>query len=222
MERRPSTAWLVAAAAIAAAVTYTIMQRQVTTANERADAAQHVVTRTEPGLLGSTTYTRYLEEGKRRLMGQQKLLAATVRQPNAVTLVLDRSVLGLHSSGTVAIWYSAEYSFGYDLQPDRYDVRAGRHGIEIVVPRPRLVATPAVTDLRWEVLSGGLLTDEKEGALRLTQEASRRAQVRGERLASDPAVMALCEKQLRSFMRGFLLKQPGVEAVPDIEVVYQR
>lgn len=217
---RASTPWIVLAAAVAAAVTFTVMRGQVQAANERAEALQNVVTTQERTLLGKTTYTRFLEEGKRRLTAQQKLLTATVRQANAVTLVLDKSVLGFRSSGTVAVWYSVEYSFGFDLAPNAYDLRATERGIEVRVGRPRLVATPAVTDLRYKVLSGGLLTDEKEAALRLYAEASRRAQARGAELASEPAVVALCEKQLRAFVRGFLAKQPGVALIPDIEVVY--
>jgi len=55
----------------------------------------------------------------------------------------------------------------------------------------------------------------------LYAEASKRAQGRGEQLASDPAIMALCEKQLTTFLRNFLLKQPNVTTVPHIAVVYR-
>jgi hypothetical protein len=216
-----STAWLVGAAAIAAAVTFFIMQGKVRSASERADLLQQTVTSAERSLLGKTTFVRYLQEGKRQLTAKQDFLAATVRQPNAVTQVIDQSVLGFHSTGTVAIWYSVEYSFGYDLAPGQYDVTSDREGIRITVGKPRLVATPAVTDLRHKVLSGGLLTDEKGAALKLYAEASRRAAERGKQLAREPAIIALCEKQLTGFLRDFLLKQPDVTTVPHIAVVYR-
>jgi hypothetical protein len=91
----------------------------------------------------------------------------------------------------------------------------------VLVGKPRLVAAPAVTDLRYKVLSGGLLTDEKAAALKLYAEAAKSAQARGERLAGEPAIMALCEKQLTTFLRNFLLKQPDVKSVPHIAVVYR-
>ena len=219
--RSLSTPWLVGSAAIAAAVTFFVMQGQVRSANERADLLQQTVTSTERSLLGQTTYVRYLQEGKKQLTAQQKFLAATVRQPYAVTQVIDQSVLGFHSTGTVAIWYSVEYSFGYELTPDRYDVTSDRDGIRISVGKPRLVATPAVTNLRYKVLSGGVLTDEKAAVLKLYAEASKRAQERGEQLAAEAAIMALCEKQLTTFLRTFLLKQPDVTTVPHIAVVYR-
>lgn len=220
MTRPVSTPWLVGAAAIAAAVTFSIMQGQVRSANERATLLQDSVTASERSLLGYTTYVRFLQEGKQQLTAQQKFLAATVSQPNAVTQVIDQSVLGFHSTGTVAIWYSVEYSFGYDLSADRYDIKSGPDGIQVVLGKPRLVATPAVTNLKYKVLSGGLLTDEHAAALKLYAEASKRAKSRGEQLASEPAIMALCEKQLTTFLRAFLLKQPNVTTVPHIAVVY--
>lgn len=219
--RSVSTPWLVGAAAIAAAVTFFIMQGQVRSANERADLLQQTVTSTERSLLGQTTYVRYLQEGKKQLAAQQKFLAATVRQPYAVTQVIDQSVLGFHSTGTVAIWYSVQYSFGYDLAADQYDVTSDRDGIRITLNRPKLLTAPAVTDLRYKVLSGGMLTDEKAAALKLYAEASKRAEERGRQLAAEPAIMALCEKQLTGFLRAFLLKQPNVTSVPHIEVVYR-
>jgi hypothetical protein len=218
---RPALAWLAGAAIVAAFLTFVVMQDRMSRAVERAEALQRVVTKSERTLLGYRNYTQFLEEGKRQLSAEQKLIAATVRQPNAVTLVLDTSVLGLRSTGTVAIWYSTEYSFGYDLASGKYDVRATSEGIEIRVDKPRLVATPAVTDLRYKVLSGGMLTDEKSAALRLYAEAANRAKIRGEAMASDAAIIALCEKQLTGFLRGFLQRQKGVDFVPHIRVVYR-
>ena len=213
--------WLLLGGAAAAAITYVLMRGQITAANERAEALQNVVTEKESSLLGYTSYTKYLSEGKQRVSNQARFLAATVGRQTAVTQVINASVLGLNSTGTVAIWYSVEYSYGFDLAADRYDIKAGDAGIEIHVGKPRLVATPAVTNLKYKVLSGGLFTDEKAAALKLFAEAAKRARIRGAQLASEPAIVALCEKQLVSFLRDFLLKQPGVQVVPTIAVVYR-
>ena len=40
-------------------------------------------------------------------------------------------------------------------------------------------------------------------------------------MASDPAVLALCEKQLTGFLRNFLQQQPGVKVVPQITLSYR-
>ncbi len=41
-------------------------------------------------------------------------------------------------------------------------------------------------------------------------------------MASEPAILALCEKSLTEFLYGFLSKQPGVRQVPRISVVYRK
>lgn len=178
----------------------------------------------EKELIGYTKYTTYITTSKQALSGQMKLLAATITRAEGVTQVIERNFLpnmGLSSTGTVAIWYSAEYAFGFDLKPEKYDIRTTPSGIEIVVGKPALVATPAVSNLRHKVLAGGMFTDEKAAALKLHEQAAATALRQGKELAQDPAVIALCEKKLIEFLRSFLAKQPGVTKIPDIRVVYR-
>ena len=150
-----------------------------------------------------------------------KLLAATVVREEGATQIIEKSVLGIASTGVVAITYTAEYAFGFDLRPESYELHATNGGIEVHIHRPTLVAAPAVTNLQHRILSGGLLTDNKGAVIKLSQEAAKRARQQGEAMASDPAVLALCEKSLTEFLYGFLTKQPGVKQVPRIRVVYK-
>jgi len=173
-------------------------------------------------LLGYTNYTSYLSLGKQSLAEHRKLLAATISREESVTQIVSRSVLWLASStGVIQTWQKVEYSFGYELESESYDVVATDGGIEIRMGRPRLIAKPAVTDLKYEILQGGLITDEKAAVLRLYEAASKRAADQGEALASDAAVVALCEKQLILFLSDFLAKQPGVRTIPAIKVVHR-
>ena len=196
------------------------MDRQLDQRTLQAQILAQEITRQQKELLGYSRYTSYLTVSKQTLEAQVKLLTATMVRAEGVTQVLERNILGIPSSGTVAIWYTAEYPFGFDLQPGQYDIRPTATDIEVRVKRPRLVATPAVRDLRYQILSGGLFTDEKTAVIDLYAQAARQAQAQGERLASDPAVMALCEKKLTEFLRDFLAKQPGVVAVPHIRIAY--
>ncbi len=205
----------------AVGATYFGMSRMLDRSRSEAQELKTVLTETQARLLGHTSYTSYITSGKESLQGQMKLLAATVIREEGVTQVIERVLLpGLSSSGTVAIWYSVEYSFGFDLRPDSYDVRATADGIEVRVKKPSLVATPAVTKLRYKVLAGGMLTDETAAALRLYEEAAIRAKSQGTAMASEPPVLALCEKKLVEFLHAFLARQPGVKVVPQIRVVY--
>lgn len=206
---------------IATGLTYSVMNGRLSDAYATVSTLEKEVSRKESELLGYTKYTSYLTVGKQSLAEQMKLLTATMVREEGVTQVIERSLLGLSSTGTVAIWYSVEYSFGFDLQPDSYDVRPTDSGIAIHVKNPALVATPAITHLRYKILSGGLFTDEQSAILRLYEEASKTAKEQGAAMASDSAVVALCEKRLIAFLHDFLAKQPGVKIVPQISVVYR-
>ncbi|MCQ1549739.1 MAG: hypothetical protein NOF05_13185 [Candidatus Accumulibacter phosphatis] len=213
---------VIGAAAIAAALTYFSLNSRDARHLQEAQALRAALETKQSELLGYTKYTTFITAGKQALAGQMSLLAAKVTREEGVTQVVERNLLpGLTSTGTVAIWYSAEYSFGFDLTPDQYDVRPVPGGIEVAVKRPRLVATPAVANLRHKILTGGVLTDEKAAALKLQQEAAANVLKQGQAMATEPAIMALCEKKLVEFLRTFLQKQPGVTTVPFITVVYR-
>jgi len=210
-----------AVAIVASLATYFALQRLIVKAQAEAQELKSVVTRTESELLGHTSYTSFLTVGKQSMAGQMKLLAATVTREESVTQIVAKSFLpGLTSTATVAIWHKTEYSFGYNLQPEQYDLRAVANGIEIRVKKPTLVATPAVSNVKYQVLAGGVFVDANAALLKLTAEAAAGAKSRGEVMASDAAIVALCEKKLVDFVYSFLSKQPGVKVVPRISVVY--
>lgn len=217
---RKTLAVMVVALGIASA-TYLAFQSVVAKAQLEVQELKSVVTSAEKQLLGHTSYTTFLSAGKESLAGQMKLLAATVTREEGVTQIVERALLpGLTSRATVAVWHSTEYSFGFNLLPDQYDLRAVPGGIEIRVKKPILVATPAVSKLKYRVLGGGAFVDANSALLKLTASAAEGAKARGDSMASDPAVMALCEKKLADFVHAFLAKQPGVKVVPRISVVY--
>ena len=208
------------AAAASAGLTWWVMGGRLQVAEQQAHTLQQAVTRTQEELLGYSRYTSYLTLGKQALAEHTKLLTATVVRDEGVTEVIERFLLGFSSSGTVAVWYTAEYPFGYDLGPGQFDLRATADALEIRLKKPRMVASPAVRNLRYKVLSGGVLTDEKAAVIQLYAKAADESASKGRLLASDPAVIALCEKKLVEFLREFLRQQPGVRSVPHIRVVY--
>lgn len=172
-------------------------------------------------LLGYTKYSDYITAGKKTLQDQMKFLAAKVVREEGFTRVINKKILGLSSDATVAVWYTAEYSFGYDLQPNSYDVTTTAKGINIRLKKPVMVASPAVKSLRHKVLSGGVLTDEKAAVINLYEGLEKQTMANGLAISSEEAVTALCEKKLISFFRDFLSKQPGVKTIPDITVSYK-
>ena len=202
-------------------VTYLPLHSSLTAALAEAQELKSVVKSREAQLLGHTSYTTFLTVGKQSLAGQMKLLTAIVTREEGVTQVVQRNFLpGLSSSATVAIWYEAQYSFGFNLQPDQYDLVAVPTGIQIRVKKPTLVASPSVQKLRYRVLDGGTFVDGNAALLKLTEQALSQSTSRGATMATDPAILALCEKKLVEFLHSFLAKQPGVKVVPYITVLY--
>jgi len=220
MRRRTLALLAAAGCAMALAVAVWAWARLQAARDEVALLQKEVTSRTEQ-LLGYTRYTSYLTVGQQSLAEQMKLLTATVVREEGATQIVEKSVLGLASTGVVAIWYTAEYAFGYDLRPGSYELRSTPKGLEVHLAPPTLVATPAISQLRHRVLSGGLLTDDKGAIIRLQQEAAQRAATQGRAMAAEPAVLALCEKSLTTFLADFLSRQPGVQSVPRITVVYR-
>jgi hypothetical protein len=213
---------LIILAALSVLLGYLPMRQLLSASRAEVQELKTVVEKTESQLLGHTQYTSYITVGKQSLAGQMKLLTATVVREEGVTQLVERTLLpGISSSGTVAIWYQVEYAFGFDLQADQYDIKSLPTGIEVHIRKPTLVATPAITKLKYKVLSGGLLTDEKAAALELYAQAATRAKTQGIAMASEAPVLALCEKKLIEFLHGFLAKQPGVKVVPHITVIYE-
>jgi hypothetical protein len=240
--KRSAVIWLVIGMIIAGSGTYFLMSGRggsvqaslqdamanLKSMTAKADAAnaqiadlQKVIEERDKTLLGYTAYKNFLTAGKKQIAGQTQLLTATVARDEGYIKYLTTTVMGVKSNGAVKISYKAEYNFGFDLPPDQYEVRAVPNGIEVVVGRPKLIGTPAVSNLKHEILSVGFLTDEKLAVIELQQDAAKRTKQQGLDMAKQPAIAALCEKRLIEFLRDFLTKQPGVQVVPQIAVVYK-
>lgn len=173
-------------------------------------------------LLGYTSYSSYIKQSKESLGAQTKFVGATITREDKETRVIKHNWLGVPFNGVVELKYDVEFSVGYDLSPGAYDVRPSGSGIEIFVGAPILVATPAVTKLRHEIVSGSWPAGVQGAVIKMQQEASNRVMKDGLAITEKPEVRALCEKQLIAFLSGFLAKQPGVKVVPQITVKYRK
>ncbi|MBL0351582.1 MAG: hypothetical protein IPP03_02365 [Dechloromonas sp.] len=83
------------------------------------------------------------------------------------------------------------------------------------------MATPAVKIISHEIPSTGLLIDEKRAAIALEEQLHAVALNQAKEIASEEAVIALCEKKMRAFISDFLAKQPNMRTVPTITFAYK-
>lgn len=188
---------------------------------ERLFVVQEELATTQQDLIGYTKFTDYLTESKVALTAQMKFLAARVDREYIQVEHIQRSTLGIKSDATVIVKYTVEYSFGFDLRPERFMVNGDRSGITITLSRPQLVASPAVNILSHEIPSTSVFIDEKAAVIALQQTLFWVAKRRASALKNDPAVVALCEKKLEEFLRGFLARQRLVGAIPAVRFVYR-
>jgi hypothetical protein len=172
-------------------------------------------------LFGYTKYTDYIAAGKQVVTEQAKFLAAKVVREYDMVEHLQVGRLGVKSNATVVVHYTVEYAFGFDLKPADFELKATPAGLEVKLGKPILVASPAVTPTGHEILEKGFLTDEKEAVILLQQRLPAIAQSKGLAMAQEESIRALCEKKLADFLRDFMGKQPGVQRVPTIAVVYR-
>jgi len=184
-------------------------------------ALQAEVSSQREELLGYTRYTDYLYASKKQLQEQVKFIAATVVRREGYTRVVNKSILGVNFNSIVAISYVSEYSFGYALKPEDYDITRTASGINVTLRKPVLVAPPATSDLSHQILSGSVFTNSQAAVIGLYQGLNARTLASGRVLAADEAVVALCEKKLVAFLRDFFAKQPGVKHVPNITISYK-
>jgi hypothetical protein len=182
---------------------------------------QAEVTTLRDGLLGYTKYTDYLYASKQKLQEQMKFIAATVVRGEGYTRVINKSILGVNFNSTVAILYTAEYTFGYTLKPEDYDITSTDGGIRVTLKKPMLVAPPATRNLRHQILSGSVFTNSQAAVIGLYEGIDKRTLASSRSMAADEAVIALCEKKLLAFLGDFLAKQPGVKHVPNIIIAYK-
>lgn len=172
-------------------------------------------------LFGYTKLTDFIASGKRVLMEQSKFMAVKVTHDYDLVEHLQTGRFGLTSNATVIVGYSVEYAFGFDLNPGSFELMATPAGIEIRLGKPILVASPAVTPLRYQIADRGFLTDEKAAVIAIQQRLPAIARNKGLTMAQEELIRAACEKTLVEFLRDFMGKQPGVRYVPNIIVVYK-
>ena len=176
---------------------------------------------TREDLLGYTKFTDYIAEGKIAIAEHMKFLAADVAREYVQVEHIESSTLGIKGNATIILKYAVEYSFGFDLRPDRFTVSGDRNGITITLSKPELVASPAVHILSHEIPSSSIFIDEQGAVIALQQQLFSIAKGRGNDLKNEAAVIALCEKKLADFLRDFLSKQPKVGVIPTIKVAYR-
>lgn len=215
----------VAGSLFSAAVVYVILdyrrhgERQ--NAMENVLSVQAEVLKTKKILLGYTKYIEYLPAGKKAVTEMMKSM--TVKQIREHVHIEKVQIDESNPKAITAIIakYSVEYLLGIDLKPESFDVSGTTSGIEIRISRPTLFGIPFIKSHSFEILSGGVLPEEKTTLKEIQDKLPAFAQQYGVVMESDPSIRALCEKKLIELLGNFLINQPGVVQIPLIFAVYK-
>jgi hypothetical protein len=215
----------IAGSLFSAAVVYVVLdyrrhgERQV--AMENVLSVQAEVLKAKKILLGYTKYIEYLPAGKQTVTEMMKSM--TVKQTREHTHIEKIQIDENNPKAitTVIAKYSVEYQLGVDLKPENFDVSGTTSGIEIRISRPALIGAPFIKSYSFEILSGGVLPEEKATLKEIQDKFPVFAQQYAVVMESDASIRALCEKKLIELLGNFLINQPGVVQIPVISAVYK-
>lgn len=179
------------------------------------------VLKTKKTLLGYTKYLDYLAEGKQTVSDKMKSLPVKLVREHVVVEKIQTDENNPKAITVIIVKYLAEYTIGFDLKPENFDINGTTSGIEVRVVRPALISAPFVKSHSYEIPGGGALTDEKASVKEILDKLPALARQHGLVIESEVPIRALCEKKLIELLGDFLVSQPAVTQVPVISIVYK-
>jgi hypothetical protein len=184
-------------------------------------AAEREVTTVRENLMGYTKFIQHIEVGKKTLSEKMRFLAATVVQSDTYIQKINVQKLRVfNGDADVIVRYTTEYSFGFDVSPQNFDITSDDKGIQIKIGKPILVTSPSVTPTSHDIPNSSVFVDEKEIVIQTHQQLPKIAEKRGKAMLNEEPIRALCEKKLIEFFSAFLAKQ-GVKHIPPITITYR-
>lgn len=193
---------------------------QYSDATKQLEAAKVLQQSSEQRLSGYTKYAEYLSAAKQVLLKQAPEILTKVQRTETVEQKIEKGA-AFKVSSTMLSNYTADFSFGYDLKPGNLDIKVGKAGIQVVMPRPQLVGVPNISTQTYNISNTAKSITGDAAAAQLLNDLTALATARGTALANSPEVVALCEKTVTAYLVDFLSKQNGVASVPRIEIVYK-
>lgn len=208
-----------------AAVTYVVLdyrrygERQDALENELNSQAEAL--KNKRALQGYTRYRDSLTGARHAATEKVKSLVVKVEREHVHLDKFKQDPLKPKSEATVIVKYAVEYTFGFDLKADSFDIAGTTSGVEIRLGRPALASAPFVKNHSFEVPNGAEIVNEKAVFTRISSQLPALALQNAVVIESEPATRALCEKKLLEFVASYLAGLSGVTQVPVISVVYK-
>jgi hypothetical protein len=177
---------------------------------------------TKKTLLGYTSFTGYSAVLSKSLSEQMKFIGAKINRRYMHQEPIERMIAGIKQHAALELIYDAEYTAGYDLSGGKFKLDADDKGFTLHLNKPEIVAEPAVKYSFTRILSGALFIDEKQATIDLLNKLPTIISTpeRKDLIIKDEAVIALCEKKIKEFIRKIIIEQHKAEMIPEITIVY--
>jgi hypothetical protein len=184
--------------------------------------ADEKYTVTKKTLDGYTAFTSYSAVLSKSMSEQMKFIGAKSKRQYSHFENIERKKLLVTSHAALELQYTVEYVVGYDLSGGKFKLDASAKGITIHLNKPEMVASPSVIENKIKTLSGGIFIDEKQESINLLSKLPEivSANNRVNEILQDEAIIALCEKKIKEFLRGVLVSQHKAEIIPEITIIY--
>lgn len=194
---------------------------KISKASTHAAELEEQLATTKEELAAFSKYIDHLPKAKESLIESGEKLATTIEDETTWVERGQKGVSPFKLDGNAVLKLSIEYTFGFELAADKFDLVVADKGIQVKLGKPRLLGTPNVTISSAEFPPKVLMVAEDAAAQEILQKAMPSLEERGQALGQNDAVRFIAEKRLIEHVRGVFAKQKDVKLVPDISVVYQ-
>lgn len=173
-------------------------------------------------LAGYTAFTSYSSLLTKSLSEQMKFIGAKTKRQYAYFEAIEKKTVLVTTHAALELLYTVEYVIGYDLSNGNLKLDSDEKGITLHLRKPEMVALPSIIKSETRTLSGGAFIDEKQETINLLNKLPQIANAnnRTSEILQDEAVIALCEKKIKEFIRNVLINQYKTEIIPEVKIVY--
>ncbi len=219
------TFFVIGACLVTAAIVYFVLEYRMYGERESAQArvmrVQADAAALKKELAGYIAYADFLAAAKQKLAEKMKPAPVKVLREYVYIENIMQPPLKQLALGVVIVRYGIEFSFGFDLKLENFDIVKTTHGIEIQVAKPIFASPPNVKAQPPEIPVEGVITDEIGVVAEIKKKLQALSLQYGLFVASDEAVLALCSARLAEGLRSVLLTAPDVKQLPTIVVKYK-
>jgi hypothetical protein len=201
--------------------TATVAYLKVSKASGHATELEEQLATTKEELASYSKYIDYLPQAKQSVTDSADKLTTTIEDEMTWVERGQKGISPFKLEGNAVLKLSVEYTFGFDLTADKFELVVADKGIQVKLGAVRLQGAPNATINSTEFPPKVLAVAEDAAAQEILEKITPTLEEKGQALGQNDAVRFIAEKKLIQHLRDFFAKQKDIKLVPDIAVIYQ-